>query len=586
MKQSLLNLLTLLSVIFFSCTANDKTKTDESTTDKSYWPKTSRAKKIDTSLVITKISEENLEIFEPLQRSDFVVFGPTFKDAELGRSFNSATGNIQGNLIDYNFKPEEITTRNLGFVNYYFERVTSFQDLVQKFNLDVSASVKYFSFKGNARYEQSKSLQVTKYHEYIAARIYVEDREEALKSVLMKPEAVTLAKQDKKKFVSKYGDQVITSRIVGGDLIVLIEIQSESSQEKSANKVHVDAAMSAWGATASASVDMKNSLEEVKKTSKYKIKLIQNGILADTSTAYSQVSSIQTLIDKFPQLVHEQGRVLEYKRSSIFGMVQNLPANIQPTDFVAILNQSFKLKTLENNLNVVLNTLPDLEYILLHSAGFTQGSLDTAKKYYNRNFQAMRIYEHNWKICATVPELCEQCLKFKVQPQTFSATEATRTKTPEKIEYILGISSEFQPLTEIPASNSAILAVDGQVQYNHIGTLECRSPQRTPIDFNGPGLDDPFRLAGKLMPFLEFQLFEIVGGKEIPFQSSFPYKGHSIDIPKNSRDLILKYRMNLEWVYVDKGEVILANRSVDDKQLHINSDIRTCSGQLKAIVVQ
>lgn len=583
---------TFLLIAFFAIGCNNQEK-DKSTT-RSFWPKTAKTAPIDTNLVMTKMSAQDLERFEPLSRSDFINFGTIFKDYELGKSINSATGNVQGLLLQYNFTPAEINTKNLGTVDYDFKRVSSMYELIQKFHLEGSASIKYFNFRGSARYEQSKNLKLTQYHEIVAARIYVEDREESLKKAVLIPEAKSLAERDKAKFIAKYGDQVITSKVIGGDFIALIEIESGSSEEQTSNKVHVDAAMKAWGASASMSVDLKTALEELKKTSKYSVKFVQNGIVASPETNYSTLVSLQELIDKYPQLVHAQGKALEYKKSSIFAATSDLPDNIQNRDFVPILTQSFRLKSLENNFDITLNTLPDLEYVIQNPNQFTKGSVDSAKRFFNLNYQAMRVYEHNWQVCASVPELCDRCLIFRWQPQTLIPVESQQKAEPVKKKYNIVISPEFQQLIKIPALTTAIVSIEGKVQYNHIGPLDCRSPQRTSLDFSRIGFEDPggggVRFKVKLMPFLEFQYYEINDGKEMTYGNTFPYKGSSIDIAKNNRDLILKYRMNLEWVYIDdlSNEIRTSPvRAVDRREEHIGQHIRPCGDMpLTAVVVQ
>jgi hypothetical protein len=226
----------------------------------SIWPRNARKKKLDSSLVITHLTEDQIKTFVPLVRNDLVKHEPQFKDAELGKAVNSATGNVGGNLIKYNFTKDEINTKTIGHTDYDFQTVTDIYDLVKKFNLDVSLSIKYFSFNGNARYELSKSLNINRYHQYIAARINVIDREESLKEIWIRPEAASLAKKNKELFISKYGDQVITSKVIGGDLIVVIEVESNSTEENESTKAHVDAAVNAWGASVKASMDLQTSL--------------------------------------------------------------------------------------------------------------------------------------------------------------------------------------------------------------------------------------------------------------------------------------------------------------------------------------
>jgi hypothetical protein len=415
----------IIAIPFLSGCGNDTVGASSGDTGGSIWPDNATERVIDTSLVITNLSNEQLDKFQPVVRTDLIKLEPAFRDAELGKTINSATKNIQGNLLKYNFTQEELNVKPLGHVNYEFKAVKDIYDLVKKFNLDVSASVKYLNFRGSAKYELAKSLKINRYHEYIAARVYVEDREEALKEAFIKPEAAELARTDKRKFVAKYGDQVITSKVVGGDIIAVIEIESGNSAEQEVNNAYVAAAFKAWGAKAKVEANMQNALEQITNTTKYSIRLIHNGVFADSSDSYSNIASLKELIDKFPQRVRNSGKVLEYKTSSIFSAVQDLPTNIDPEDFMKIDAQSYQLGTLENNINALYNTLPDLAYVIENPESFTKGSSDSARIIYNRNYQAARAYEHNWKICATVAELCSRCTSFEYKAPDFRPTEIT-----------------------------------------------------------------------------------------------------------------------------------------------------------------
>ena len=331
----------------------------------------------------------------------------------------------------------------------------------------------------------------------------------------------------------------------------------------------------------------------MKKTSRVEIKVILNGVLLDDSTKYVDIESIKALVNNFPQRVHRSGKVLEYKKSSLFHAVQDLPQNINSADFINMIGQGYKLKTIESNYNSLLSALPDLNYVIDNSQQFTRQSFNLAKALYSQNYQAMRIYEHNWKICATSPELCDKCLIFTYKPTPFVPEPSDVPTPPITKEFPLLISPAYTSLIVVKANTIANVLIEGKVQYNHIGPLDCRVPSRTSLDFN-IGLGE-FPGGGgvvpriKIMPWLEFQYFEIVDGREIEYGGSFPYRGAQIDVPANPRDLTLKYRMNLEWVYFDRNMEVLTYtpRPVDQKDLHISQHIHSCgSTPLKAIVVQ
>lgn len=411
-----------MTILVGLLSCNDSEDSGSSKT-RSIWPKDATSRLLDSTLVITTLSNEDIDSFAPIVRTDLVELKSYFTDAELGKTVNSATKMIQGNLLRYNFTKQELNIKPLGFVNYEFKSVTDFHDLVKKFNLDVNASFKYFSVRGNARYDRVKNSQINSYHEFIAARIYVEDREEALKEFFLKPEALELAKHDKSKFISKFGDQVITSKVIGGDLIALIEIESKNESEQESNKAHVSAAFKAWGAKASVSSNMESAINEINKTSKFSIRLIHNGVFAEPNESYTDIGSLKKLIDEFPQKIRNNGKVLEYKTSSIFSAVQDLPYNINPQDFIKIEQQTLYLSIIENKIDALYNTLPQLEYITKNPSYFNPKSVDSAKIIYKRNNQAAMIYQHNWKICATVPELCKSCLLFEYKVPNFQPEE-------------------------------------------------------------------------------------------------------------------------------------------------------------------
>lgn len=167
-------------------------------------------------------------------------------------------------------------------------------------------------------------------------------------------------------------------------------------------------------------------------------------------------------------------------------------------------------------------------------------------------------------------------------------------KSPERKDTPFTISPEWRTIATIPANKSSVFVTFlGKVQYNHVRPLDCRLPALNDIDFNKSDLEATpgggVQFKTKLMPVIMLQFFNVHNGVESSFGQGFNFTGSPIIIPKSEEQLVLKAKMDLNWMFSsENGSMQVHPRAVDDKDLHIWNHIRNCDAgsPLKTVVIQ
>lgn len=585
MKNLITVALIWIMIFNISCNGKDECKSGS----KSTWPQKNR----DECAVITELDSAKLSLEMIPNQSPIIPVNP-YNKAELGKTVNSATGTVGGYLLPYSGAASEIIKDNVGGIELDFTSVSSIYDLISKFSLNVATSIKWFGFNGNASFESSQFLSINQYHEYVVVRIVIKDHIESLtqKQFFASDSVVNLAKTDPDKFVERFGDQVITSKLLGGDLFAVLEVNSANSIEKSSNKTHVDAAIKSFSVSAKAVVDVQNSLEEINKCSSLSIKLISKGLDLSSKTSYTSLQDLKELIANFPSEVNKKPGVIEYYSSPILQSVSNLPRNLSASDFLIIKTQGHSLRIMEDISAAIVAKQPDLLYVKNNPKMFVKKDVETARMLYIRNANAINAFQFNWGLCAENAKLCQKCLLLKYTPRQFAPEidkSGVHTK-PQTTMVPIVIDPSWQLLVDIPAKKAATVMMEGKLQFNHIYPLDCRIPAFNNIDlvFASPSIGGYFFTEfrdGRVIPLVELQYFEIKDGQETLFGSPFFWDGNSVEVLPSLIDRKIKARLRLYYGRPGAQQPSILGPAADES-IQIQQNLHGCGDTLQARIIQ
>jgi hypothetical protein len=320
----------------------------------------------------------------------------------LGDGFNSATGEAGARCVAFNPDPEQDAAQVFTAsgsqgqkVTYRFEELSDLQQLQKNLRVDASVSFGFGVFSTDASYDFISSGRFSKYRNYIYTEVRVENPFQMLRQKVLTPEAVQWAAQGSTEFVQHCGDEFISGRQTGGDMVAVIEFESNSAEEQQATQASISASLALFG---SGDANYADAIRQLQSNRRTRVFVIRNGgqgeipdIGALARAGRTFPCSVAPLTTGSPQAMQgcppaappspapgqptvtspnpttPTAPVLISLGGSAYSTVSNLPSSLS---FNVVRDQARTLAKLGEWLEKAYTNRGDLQYVFDHSAQF------------------------------------------------------------------------------------------------------------------------------------------------------------------------------------------------------------------------
>ena len=255
--------------------------------------------------------------------------------------------------------------------------IESQESLMESMNLSVSASVRYGTFSGDAKFSMAQSHSVNQYSLYLLLTADVRNPARHMVRPRLSDEAARIYRNDPETFRGIYGDAFIDEIYSGGDFYGLFVFETVDERSRTDIKASLDASIGTFltGGKISASFGM--AIEEAKKKSSMQIKvLISGGAGLENPT---DLEGLKALYSSFNQKVLE--RPIDYKAS--VKDFRYLPLPEGPT----WAESAVRSDTIEQCGRRVLEGIrlrSDLDFVLRYPGQFAHPDLDALRAAYQQ----------------------------------------------------------------------------------------------------------------------------------------------------------------------------------------------------------
>lgn len=274
----------------------------------------------------------------------------------LGAGFDAVSGEVRGDCV----LRTESSEPGVGRGQEITFKLVQFTDTLQLSNsLDVSASASMkadFLGSGSAKAKFVATQKTNSYSIYLLVRILVTNPTKLLRDVLLKEEARNLlARGQNEEFRQRCGDEFIVGVTTGGEFNAVIEVKTQSEEEKR----QVSAKVRASGATYQVGADFAQAVNKLSEKNELSIFLLQRG--GNETRVPITIDEMINRAVNFPSSVQGDNA---YNFSALFQSYETI-LNLPPTpNFIDVQHQKDVLEKLSSYRMKCLDTISDIEYIL------------------------------------------------------------------------------------------------------------------------------------------------------------------------------------------------------------------------------
>ena len=284
---------------------------------------------------------------------------PIKSNFQLGAGFDNATQATKRVAVNFDL-PEPLPSQT-SFAELV--SIKSSKELTKTLDINASASFKKGVGGASAEYSLAKSYQFNRYYTYALMRIIVRNSPQLVQHPELTEEAEKyLSERGWEEFFQLYGDSFIEGFITGGSYYAMLEIQTTSEKEQEETKLK----LSGYYGPVSASLELKQTFEEIQNTKIINIFLRQNGGWGDSleitlGEMLEQAKEFPSLIKNNP--VNAVAITAKYRERVV---LPNIPA----IDELPKINQRDVLEDLGNQYLNLRDYKANLEFILEHFSEF------------------------------------------------------------------------------------------------------------------------------------------------------------------------------------------------------------------------
>lgn len=310
---------------------------------------------------------------------------PMMPQFYMGKGIDSTTGRSFGQAIDFDEGP----LLNTGQIkSMRLDAISGSLELADKLEVGANVSMMALNTGVSAEFKLAKSLQVNNFFTYALIKVLVQNPPRVLRNPRLRPHAKELLEtKGWEEFFHVYGPEYIEAEITGGHYFALIEIQTNSVEQKR----DVGAKLSGHYKILNSGVDLSNDLKEVSKHYTLKIEISQSGGSGDPFEATIDEMLEQAKV--FPQLVKDSPVVVAVLTNDYRGSVP-VPPGISDSDSLPMRNRQETLEDLGREYLKLRDYRGNLEFVLDHLLEFDdyreleKPQLDTLGKEYQDDLVA------------------------------------------------------------------------------------------------------------------------------------------------------------------------------------------------------
>lgn len=403
---------------------------------------------------------------------------PMMPQFYMGKGIDSTTGKSFGQAIDFDEGPP----LNTGQIkSMRLDAISGSLELADKLEVGTNISMMALNTGVSAEFKLAKSLQVNNFFTYALIKVLVQNPPRVLRSPRLKPQAKELLEaKGWEEFFHVYGPEYIEAEITGGHYFALIEIQTNSEEQKR----DVGAKLSGHYKIFNSGVELSNDLKEVSKRYTLKIEISQSGGSGDPFEATIDEMLEQAKV--FPQLVKDSPVVVAVLTNDYRGSVP-VPPGISNPDSLPMRSRQETLEDLGKEYLKLRDYRGNLEFVLDHFLEFDdhreleKPQLDTLKKEYQDDLAATSeeldvVVRHanrcaaDYQSCQTyvpkihpkaLPVIGGQTMNLKQVSEKVVYLDQERQRLEAKASYL---EDELNKLSRGERKFSPLLDVDGDIR--------------------------------------------------------------------------------------------------------------------------
>jgi len=349
----------------------------------------------------------------------------------IGKGYDRFRGTARGRCVIYDKVGPQPTTGEQ--VRFELRSVENEASLYRK--LGVSVSAKYGTVSAKGGYEKETSINSYSAFFFISAEIDVRGEsvtKAGMEKPVLEPDDLALLTSNFQRFKEKCGDTFISSQVLGGKYIALVEIKTKSSKDLDS----VRAAISGSAGPMNLSVGAQSRLEQLTKDREMHVTVIRGG--GDGAVIPTSPKGLAEAVTKYPDSLRGLPRnklqpsvvtVEEYTTLAI-------PPEIRRADFDYSEKQEF-IEEADAFVSKHRDAIANAKYALANVDEFPN-PLNKAE---------LELYvQHGETITRDVANQVRACLQGMVQCKDFEAPVLNIVNPPSRLDG--PTRAELEALTE------------------------------------------------------------------------------------------------------------------------------------------
>ena len=206
----------------------------------------------------------------------FTIQPPRGSTLLLGRGYNSVSATVGGPCIEVDSletlkgDPSSSTGQK---VVYSMQEIQDLSQMREILEVNASGALGLGSYSADlkAKYLNENSFNSTNL--FLVIKVSVENQTEVLKNFKLTPAAYSLLQKSKEAFLKGCGNQFIAARVTGGEFIAVIEVETNSLEEKK----EILAKMSGEGLFWKVNPDFSSHLSYIMKRHRASVRVFRTG---------------------------------------------------------------------------------------------------------------------------------------------------------------------------------------------------------------------------------------------------------------------------------------------------------------------
>jgi hypothetical protein len=280
---------------------------------------------------------------------------------DYGVGIDAVNGSIKGDAV-IRTAPEEVSGAEGQKVLFDMMQVESTEELTDALGLGRSER----RSRASAQFNFAQQASVNRYSLYLLVSVSVTNAFRQLRDVRLTQDAVNLwASGNQEEFRDRYGDEYIHGVLSGGILHAVLQIDTESEEQRQEISAKLEAGYGALGQGFSAKAQFNKMMSSVATSKSIKVHHLQIG--GSNTNVGITADQILDRATQFPPSVAGKDAAPFLIMTKEYKTVSNLPA--QPNRFDLLLAKDVVKECGRLRLRY-LDWLNDIEYILGHPQQF------------------------------------------------------------------------------------------------------------------------------------------------------------------------------------------------------------------------